>query len=77
MADQVSIEHHFEAIERVIAALEDGDLPLEEALKRYEDGLTSVRQAKALLDGFEHTIEELQGSLAAELPDEADAADQA
>lgn len=63
MAKQVSIEQYFEQIEGAIEALEDGELPLEEALKRYEGGLKSVREARSLLDRFEAKIEKLQDSL--------------
>lgn len=63
MAKSVPIERYFEQIEGAIEALEDGELPLEEALQRYEAGLKSVRQARGLLDAFETRISELQESL--------------
>ena len=61
MAKQPSIEDQFTVIEAAIAALETGDLGLEEALARYEAGLKSVRQAKAQLDRYVARLEELQG----------------
>ncbi len=61
MAKQTSIEDHFHAIEEAVAALEGGELPLEEALKRYETGLKAVRAAKTQLDGFQARLEELKG----------------
>jgi exodeoxyribonuclease VII small subunit len=63
MSKTVPIERYFEQIEGAIEALEDGELPLEEALQRYEAGLKSVRQARGLLDRFEARIAELQDSL--------------
>lgn len=63
MSKTVPIEHYFEQIEGAIEALEDGELPLEDALKRYEAGLKSVRQARTMLDAFEAKIGELQESL--------------
>ena len=61
MAKQPSIEDQFTVIEEAIAALETGDLALEEALSRYEAGLKSVRQAKAQLDRYAARLEELRG----------------
>jgi exodeoxyribonuclease VII small subunit len=61
MAKQPSIEDQFTVIEEAIAALETGDLALEEALMRYEAGLRSVRQAKAQLDRYAARLEELRG----------------
>lgn len=61
MAKQPSIEDQFIVIETAIAALETGDLGLEEALTRYEAGLKSVRQAKAQLDRYVARLEELRG----------------
>jgi exodeoxyribonuclease VII small subunit len=61
MAKPPSIEEHFHAIEEAVAALEAGELPLEEALKRYESGLKAVRAAKGQLDAFQARLEELKG----------------
>jgi exodeoxyribonuclease VII small subunit len=60
MPKQPSIEDQFAVIEEAIAALESGDLGLEEALLRYEAGLKSVRQAKAQLDRYAARLEELR-----------------
>jgi exodeoxyribonuclease VII small subunit len=60
MAKPVSLEALFTQIEEAIAALEEGELPLEEALQRYEKGLKSVRQARGMLDGFSARLEELR-----------------
>ena len=61
MAKQLSIEDHFTQIEEAIAALEAGELPLEEALARYEAGLKGVRHARALLDRYVARLDELRG----------------
>lgn len=60
MAKQTSIEDLFEQVETAVAALEGGDLPLEEALARYEAGLKAVRAAKAQLDKYAARLEELK-----------------
>lgn len=61
MAKPQAIEDHFKTIEQTVEALETGELPLEEALVRYEAGLKAVRQARSLLDRFQARIEELRG----------------
>lgn len=61
MAKPASLEALFTQIEEAIAALEEGELPLEEALQRYETGLKSVRQARGMLDKFSARLEELRG----------------
>jgi exodeoxyribonuclease VII small subunit len=60
MAKQTSIEDHFATIEEAVRALESGELPLEEALARYEAGLKSVRQAKSMLDRYAARLDELR-----------------
>jgi exodeoxyribonuclease VII small subunit len=60
MAKTPSIEDHFANIDEAVAALEGGELPLEEALARYESGLKAVRQAKTLLERYAARLEELR-----------------
>lgn len=61
MAKQVAIEELFTQIEQAVAALESGELPLEESLVRYEAGLKAMRQARGVLDRFAARLEELRG----------------
>ena len=61
MAKQATIEDHFRLIEEAVTALEGGDLPLEDALKRYEAGLKAVRAAKTQLDSYQARLDELKG----------------
>ncbi len=60
MAKAASIEEHFRLIEEAVAALEGGDLPLEESLLRYEAGLKAVRAAKVVLDRYAARLTELR-----------------
>lgn len=46
-------------LERVVAELEAGDLPLEVALQRFEDGVRLARQGGQLLDAVEQRVEML------------------
>jgi exodeoxyribonuclease VII small subunit len=43
----------------VVAELEAGELPLESALKRFEDGVRLARQGGQLLDAVEQRVEML------------------
>ncbi len=60
-ANPLSIEDHFNAIEQAVAALEGGELPLEDSLTRYEAGLKAVRAAKLMLDRYAARLTELRG----------------
>ena len=60
MAKKLSIEQCFAAVEKAIADLEDGELPLETSLSVYEAGLKSVRQARTHLDAFAKRLEALR-----------------
>jgi exodeoxyribonuclease VII small subunit len=60
MAKQVTIEELFSQVEAAVSALEGGELPLEEALARYESGLKAVRAAKGQLDRYAARLEELK-----------------
>lgn len=46
-------------LERVVAELEAGELPLESAFKRFEDGVRLARQGGQLLDAVEQRVEML------------------
>ncbi len=56
-----SIEELFAQIEESVAALEGGELPLEESLTRFESGLKAMKQARGLLDRYAARLEELRG----------------
>ena len=60
MPKKPSIEECFAAVEKAIADLEDGDLPLETSLGVYEAGLKSVRQARDHLNAFAKRLEAMR-----------------
>jgi exodeoxyribonuclease VII small subunit len=60
MAKALTLEEYFASIEQAVAALESGEVPLEEALARYEAGIKAVRLAKAMLDRYTARLEELR-----------------
>ena len=54
-----SFEAALQRLDEVVGRLERGDLPLEESLKAYEEGIGLVRQAQGRLDGMERRLEQL------------------
>lgn len=55
-----TIEDCFQGIEDTVAALEAGELPLDQAFKRYEAALGMVRLARQHLDRFQARLETLR-----------------
>lgn len=52
-------EEALAALERIVSELEGKDLPLEEALKRFEEGVRLSRECYRLLEEAERRIEVL------------------
>lgn len=70
-------EKDLEKLEEIVAALEEGELPLDEALKRFEEGIKLAKRCEKALADAEKKIEILtknaEGKLEAEPFDEEDA----
>lgn len=66
-SDDLSLEGSLAELERIVRALEVGELTLEESLKEFEKGVSLVRRCSALLDGAEQRIEILTGDLPEDL----------
>jgi exodeoxyribonuclease VII small subunit len=60
-SDQPSFEQSLERLEEIVHALEEGELGLNEALERYEEGVKLLRQSYDLLQRAERRIELLSG----------------
>ncbi|MDJ0848074.1 MAG: exodeoxyribonuclease VII small subunit [Myxococcota bacterium] len=56
-ASALSFEEALEALEGIVGRLEQGDLPLEEALAAFEQGVGLTRRCAAELDQAERRIE--------------------
>jgi len=50
-------EKDLEKLEEIVAALEEGELPLDEALKRFEDGIKLAKRCEKALADAEKKIE--------------------
>ena len=54
-----SFEDVLKKLELVVAKLEQGDVPLEQSLQAYEEGIALVRSAQGRLDGMDKRLEQL------------------
>lgn len=57
--DAGTIDSILDGLETVVGELEGGDLPLEQALSRFERGVDLARRGAALLDRVEQRVEVL------------------
>lgn len=71
-----AIEDLFEHIEDAVAALEGGELPLEQALTRYEAGLRAMKQARGILDRYAARLEQVRADDDRAVSVEAEKADE-
>lgn len=53
----VNLEKALDELEAVVEALESGDLPLEKAMKKFEDGIRLARNCQAALKDAEQKVE--------------------
>jgi len=54
--ENLSIEEALEELEKVVAQLEQGELPLEQALKAFERGIALTRSAQHSLEKAEQKV---------------------
>jgi exodeoxyribonuclease VII small subunit len=57
--DARGVDEILEGLEAVVQQLESGELPLEEALARFEHGVRLARRGGQLLDAVEQRVEKL------------------
>ena len=72
MEETPSFEESFSRLQETIAALEQGGLPLDEAIARFEQGIQIATQCRAMLDDAELRVTRLvQSDLFVDAPDDA------
>jgi exodeoxyribonuclease VII small subunit len=59
---ELSFEEAYRELEATVRRLEEGDLPLAEALACYELGMRLARHCQAALDAAELRLEQIAGS---------------
>ncbi len=57
--EELTYEQAFEEMDKLVAALESGDLPLEESLALFERGQALAQRCMALLDQAELKVQQL------------------
>lgn len=57
-----TFEQSLNALEKIVGELETGDLPLEKALKKFDEGMALSRQCSAILDETENRVTQLIGT---------------
>jgi len=57
MAEQKSFESSLKELERIVEQLEAGDLPLEQSLELFEQGVRLSRECQRWLDEAEQKVE--------------------
>ncbi|WP_374337315.1 exodeoxyribonuclease VII small subunit [Methyloversatilis sp.] len=63
-----SFEQAIEELEAIVRAMEDGKLPLDGALERYQRGVELVRFCQAALGAAEQKVQILEEGLLRDLP---------
>ena len=56
-----TFEQSLTALEKIVDELESGDLPLEKALKKFDEGMALSRQCSRMLDETEKKVTQLVG----------------
>jgi len=57
MATNTTLEKSLAELEKLVEELEDGELPLEQAMKKFEKGIKLTRSAQAALKDAEQKVE--------------------
>ncbi len=58
--EKLSFEARLERLQEIIAELEKGSLPLEEALTLYKEGLVHAKESQTLIENVQHEIKILE-----------------
>jgi exodeoxyribonuclease VII small subunit len=59
MSEQKTFESVMGELEALVRKMEGHDVPLDEGLKAYGDGMKLVEQARELLKGYEMKVEKI------------------
>ena len=74
MAEQPTFEQNLSQLETIVNQLEQGDVPLEQALDQFQKGVALSKQLQATLGGAEKTLTKMMNENGDEVPfEQADA----
>jgi exodeoxyribonuclease VII small subunit len=68
----INLEKSLTSLEEIVEELESGDLPLEKAMKKFEEGIKLTRNCQAALKEAEQKVEILLKSAGGEALEEFD-----
>jgi len=57
-----SFDDRLARLEAIVAELENGEIALEPAIARYQEGITLLKSCRGLLEGFQKQVEELSAA---------------
>ncbi|MGB2823156.1 MAG: exodeoxyribonuclease VII small subunit [Phycisphaerae bacterium] len=55
--DKMTFEKAMERLEAIVSAIEAGEVPLEESIENYAEGIELVKQCRTILDRAEKKIQ--------------------
>jgi exodeoxyribonuclease VII small subunit len=55
--DKLTFEQALEKLEAIVSAIEEGEVPLEESIEKYAEGIELVKKCRAILDRAEKKIQ--------------------
>ncbi|WP_047999580.1 exodeoxyribonuclease VII small subunit [Lactiplantibacillus herbarum] len=74
MAEQPTFEQNLSQLETIVNQLEQGDVPLEQALDQFQKGVALSKQLQTTLEGAEKTLTKMMDENGNEVPfEQADA----
>ena len=59
MAKELKFEEMMKKLEQIVGELESGDMPLEESLKKYEEGVKLIQVCRKRLDETKRKVDVL------------------
>jgi len=74
MSEQPTFEQNLSQLETIVNQLEQGDVPLEQALDQFQKGVALSKQLQTTLEGAEKTLTKMMDENGNEVPfEQADA----
>ena len=65
---ELTFEQSLQQLEQIVSQLERGDVPLEEALSAFQQGMVLSKQCKAQLENAEKTLAKMMTDANEEVP---------
>ena len=79
-ASELSFEDSIKQLKGIVASIEQGEIPLQDSLEQYEQGMSLIKHCRGILQQAEQRIEKIskvEPDTSAEAAAETDAQDEA